>query len=115
MTHGHTPTVDEYWKAVQEKVCAKCIDSDGSGACRLSGIEACALRQHFPRIVDTVLTVHSERIDPYIDALRSNICAECTHQSPDGKCSLRSDLDCGLDRYFPLIVETIERLRMHPH
>ncbi|MBM2841002.1 MAG: hypothetical protein HW412_1530 [Bacteroidetes bacterium] len=49
-------------------------------------------------------------MEPYIEALRKNVCADCLHQSPDGTCSFRSNVDCGLDRYFPLIVEAIEEL-----
>jgi hypothetical protein len=53
-------------------------------------------------------------MEPYIEALRENVCAYCVHQSPDGRCSFRINLDCGLDRYFPLIVETIEQLQAQP-
>ncbi|MBI4547154.1 MAG: hypothetical protein HY707_04185 [Ignavibacteriae bacterium] len=101
-------SLEQYWQAVQQRVCLNCIDSDGYGNCRLTGEDACGLKYHFPRIVDTVLSVHSDRIEPYVEALRKNVCVFCKHQSPDGKCSFRSNLDCGLDRYFPLIVETIE-------
>jgi hypothetical protein len=103
--------VDTYWRAVQDRVCSKCIDSDGLGNCRLSGDEDCGLRLHFPRIVETVLSVQSERLEPYIDALRRDVCTYCRHQSPDGTCQFRVHADCGLDRYFPLVVEAIEEVR----
>jgi hypothetical protein len=63
-------------------------------------------------MVETVLSVKSDTMEPYIDALRKNVCAHCKHQSPDGTCMFRSNIDCGLDRYFPLIVEAIEGLRI---
>jgi len=103
---GHT--LEEYWEAVTARVCAKCIDGDGAGNCRLTAADACGLKLHFPKIVETVLSVQSDRMEPYVQELRRIVCANCAHQSPDGKCSFRSDLDCGLDRYFPLIVEAIE-------
>lgn len=102
---------ERYWPSVQAKVCTHCIDSDGHSNCRLSGEEECALKIHFPQIVEAVLSVESDRIDPYIEALRQKICATCKHQSPDGKCTFRTKFDCGLDRYFPLVVEAIEKLR----
>ncbi|MBI4547925.1 MAG: hypothetical protein HY707_08095 [Ignavibacteriae bacterium] len=102
--------IEYYWQAVQEKVCKKCIDGDGRGICRLSGIDECGLKLHFPKILDTVLSVTSDTMEPYIEALRKNVCSQCKHQSPDGKCSFRASVDCGLDRYFPLIVETIEEV-----
>lgn len=103
-------SLDDYWDAVRAVVCTKCIDGDGHGNCRLTGSYACGLSAHFPRIVETVLSVKSDTMDPYIDALRKNVCANCMHQSPDGTCLFRSNVDCGLDRYFPLIVVAIEEL-----
>lgn len=105
-------TLDEYWQAVSAKVCVKCIDSDGQGNCRLTGIDECGLKFHFPRIIETVLSVKSDRMEPYIEALRRNVCAYCAHQSPDGKCMFRANVDCGLDRYFPLVVEAIEAVHV---
>ena len=34
----------------------------------------------------------------------------CKNQSPDGTCKLRNAADCGLDRYFELIIEAIEEV-----
>lgn len=104
--------LDKYWQAVQQRVCAHCVDSDGLGNCRLSSEDACGLKLHFPRIVETVLAVKSNTIEPYIEALRQNVCADCRHQSPDGTCAFRSNRDCGLDRYFPLVIEAIEGVRL---
>lgn len=103
--------LEQYWEAVREKVCANCIDSDGFGNCRLSGIQECGIKMHFPRIVDAVLSVKSERIDTYVEVLRRIVCTECRNQSADGRCSLRDHIDCGLDRYFPLVVEAIEEVQ----
>lgn len=47
-------------------------------------------------------------MEPYIEALRKNICAECVSQKSNGTCRFRSRLDCGLDRYFPMIAEISE-------
>ncbi|MBI4535684.1 MAG: hypothetical protein HY708_05350 [Ignavibacteriae bacterium] len=100
--------LDRYWRAVQQAVCVKCIDSDGAGTCRLSNDDACGLRAHFSKIVESVLSVRSDTLEPYLEALRNNVCAHCKHQSPDGKCMVRGQLDCGLDRYFPLVIDAIE-------
>ncbi|MBI5216752.1 MAG: hypothetical protein HY960_13450 [Ignavibacteriae bacterium] len=100
-----------YWQAVQQKICAKCIDGDGTGNCRLNDREECALKSHFPQIVQTVLSIKSDHVEPYVFALRNNVCATCIHQAPDGKCQVRSSVDCGLDRYYPLVVEAIEDVR----
>jgi hypothetical protein len=102
----------KYWQAVQLRVCAHCIDSDGHGNCRLTSEDACGLKFHFPKILETVFAVQGNTIEPYIEALRQNVCAECKHQSADGTCTFRSNHDCGLDRYFPLVIEVIETTRL---
>ncbi len=104
--------LEQYWHAVQSGVCARCVDSDGHGHCRLDGEEECALRAYFPGIVEAILSVHDPMIEPYVDSLRRNVCASCRHQTPDGKCSPRSRLDCGLDRYFPLVIDAVEEARL---
>ncbi|MBI3587451.1 MAG: hypothetical protein HY088_10010 [Ignavibacteriales bacterium] len=100
-----------YWEAVQKRICAKCIDGSGNGNCRLSGYEGCGLTLHFPKVVETILSVNSDKLESYIQALRLNVCSSCKHQSPDGTCLLRDNLDCGLDRYFPMVIEAIEEVR----
>lgn len=109
------PDVENYWQAIQQKVCAKCIDIDSLGNCLLSEGDACALRAHLSQIVEAVLSVQSMMLDPYVAALRSHVCSECRHQSFDATCSLRRSLDCGLDRYFPLVVEAIEEVNYATH
>ncbi len=102
------PNVENYWEAVQQRVCAKCVDGDRFGNCLLSGGETCGLKTYFPKIVEAVLSVQSGMLDPYVATLRKNVCSGCRNQSSDGTCSLRRSLDCGLDRYFPLVIEAIE-------
>jgi hypothetical protein len=100
--------INRYWEAVQANVCAHCIDSDGKGVCRLAGDIGCGLKRYFPDVVDTVLSVQSDKLGPYVTALRENVCAVCDHQLKDGACLIRTEVDCGLDRYFPIVVESIE-------
>ncbi len=100
-----------YWQAVSQKICSKCIDGDGVGNCRLNEREECALIAHFPQIIQTVLSIRSDNVEPYVAALRQNVCTNCIHHSSDGKCQVRSSVDCGLDRYYPLIVAAIEEVR----
>jgi hypothetical protein len=100
--------VQVYWDAVRLQVCTHCIDSDRAGGCRLAGPTECSLKRYFPDIVKSVLSVRSESLGPYVKSLRENVCSICQYQSKDGTCLVRTDIDCGLDRYFPLVVESIE-------
>lgn len=100
--------LEPYWEAVRSKVCVSCVDGDGRGNCRLSGDDRCGLQEHFPLIVQVVKNVHGDSIDEFVVALRDIVCAQCRHQGPNGKCKYRQTVDCGLDRYFPLVVQAIE-------
>lgn len=101
-------TLDQCWNAVRQKVCETCCDGDGAGGCMLSGEKACALKTSFPEIVNAVRSVKSNDVQPYTNAIRVGVCASCKHQSADGKCIIRTDVDCGLDCYLPLVIEAIE-------
>lgn len=105
-------TLERYMGAVKYKVCSTCIDSDGRGACRLNGEKPCALTLYFPKTIETILSVQSNKLEEYVRALRSNVCAACKHQSPNGTCLIRQHIDCGLDRYFPMIIEIVEDVRV---
>jgi hypothetical protein len=111
------PNVENYWQAIQQRICPKCIDRDSLGNCLLSEGDDCALRTHLSQIVEAVLSVQSMMLDPYVAVLRKNVCSGCRNQSSEGTCSLRRSLDCGLDRYFPLVIEAIEEINyvFHPN
>ncbi len=105
------PNIEEYWDAIEDKVCKHCIDeTDGAGNLREVGEEHCALRRFFPEIVKMVRSIRSDDIDDYVIAQRMLICSKCTHQSADGTCKLRQQLDCCLDRYLVLVINTIEEV-----
>jgi len=36
---------------------------------------------------------------------------KCRSGSPGDPCPLRDTLDCGLDRYLPLVIEAIEEVK----
>ena len=101
----------QYWKLIEEKVCSHCIDADRHGHCRLGGEEECAVKRFFPGILGVIESVSSDSMEPYEAALRRSICTSCVHQSPEGVCSVRDEVECALDRYFPMIVEAIEEAR----
>ena len=106
------PTNEEYWAALQQKICAKCVDGDGGGGCRIAPGHECAVKTHFPQIIESVNSVFSQSVEPYVEQLRKKVCAVCTSQSSEGACRLRDETECALDRYFPLIVQVIEETQL---
>ena len=106
------PTEQEYWEALQAKICSRCLDGDGKGECLISREYFCAMKTHLPLIVDAINSVYSQSMEPYEEQLRKTVCANCVHQSMAGECALRDDVECALDRYFPLIVQVIEETQL---
>ena len=107
------PTDQEYWEALQTRVCAKCLDGDGNGGCLVAKDQECALKKYFPKILEAVSSMYSPSITPYVEQLRGIVCTACAHQRPSGVCALRNEVECALDRYFPLIVQVIEEVQWH--
>lgn len=105
-------SMEQHWDLIRQKLCRKCIDGDGKGGCRLPVDDTCALETLFPEIVQTVTNVQSNSYQAYVDALRTNICSQCRQQFANGVCRKRDSLECALDRYFPIVIDVIESLKM---
>lgn len=99
---------ERYWQEIRRRVCEKCIDSDGTGTCRVDPATGCALRSYLPLIIAAVNRVSSDRVADYVSDLRGIVCAQCRHQSADARCAVRDGVECALERYFPLVIEAIE-------
>jgi hypothetical protein len=106
-------TEAEYWEALHERICTKCVDGDSKGGCTISDDRECSLKKHLPLILRAVNSVYSKSIGPYEEQLRSKVCSQCSEQSADGNCTLRATVECALDRYFPLIVQVIEETQLN--
>ncbi|MCF8260759.1 MAG: hypothetical protein K9J12_08295 [Melioribacteraceae bacterium] len=100
----------KYIDAIRQKVCAICCDSDFEGNCTLNEKEICAVEHFLPKIVESVQSIESDDIYDYYQELKATVCKECRTQEDNGNCYLRDDVNCSLDRYFPLIVETIQEV-----
>ena len=42
--------------------------------------------------------------------LKEQVCSDCKTRDTEGYCFLKDDANCSLDRYFPIIVETIQKV-----
>ena len=103
--------LQQYWSVIQKKICPRCLDGDGTGACRLPVGEECALKSFLPEIVMTVANANTDSHEAYVSALRRHVCILCDHQSSGLVCKKRDHLECALDRYYPLVVEIIDTVR----
>lgn len=101
--------MDKYLKDIKQNVCAICVDSNEKGGCTLNEKETCAVELYLPQIVEIVHNADSENFQELQNKLRETICVECRTQE-GGNCYLREDANCSLDRYFHLIVDTIQKV-----
>lgn len=99
-----------YEEAIARRVCAHCIDFGEDGRCHSMDPEGCAVFRYLPELVAVAERIHENRIEPYVDAVRKEICMKCRSGTPGDPCPLRDTLDCGLDRYLSLVLEAIEEV-----
>lgn len=93
---------------LRERICPSCARFTSAGTCSLPVDRPCSLFENLAEVIEIVRGTHSPRIDPYVDVLRDKVCAACHFEDDHGSCPCRKNVDCALDSYFVLIVETIE-------
>ena len=101
--------MDKYLKALKQNVCSICVDSNAKGGCTLNEKENCAVELFLPQIIEVVQSSDPENFQELQSKLRETVCEKCRAQE-GGNCYLREDANCSLDRYFSLIVETIQKV-----
>ena len=100
-----------YEEAILRHVCSKCIDLSADGICYSPDPKGCAIFRYLPQLVAIAERLREFRIQPYVDAVRQDICMKCRSGEPGKSCPLRDSLDCGLDRYLPLVLDAIEEVK----
>ena len=102
--------MEKYIKAVENNICRMCIDSNENGECVLTDSEKCAVEMYLPQIVKIVHELNSNNFDMHYKRIKSEICSNCKTREKNGKCYLKDNSNCSLDRYFSVIVETIKKV-----
>jgi hypothetical protein len=93
---------------VRNRVCHVCTERTAEGDCGLEKPSSCSLFQLFPQVAKAIQSVKSDDIQPYIEAIRRNVCSACADRAPDGSCETRQQVRCALDAYLLLVVDAIE-------
>ena len=103
--------LQQYWQAIQNKVCTQCIHGDGRGNCNLPSEEECAVKVFLPEIVMTVVNAQEGSYERYRNVLRRQVCILCDRQLTDMSCQLRDKRTCALELYSGLVAEVIRGVR----
>ena len=93
---------------ILNKICPVCVDRNVDGTCDRLAAGTCTLMKKLPAAAEAILQVKSDRIEPYIQAIRDTVCVTCEHRYPDASCDWRDIDRCLLDSYLPLVVEAVE-------
>jgi hypothetical protein len=99
---------DELEAIVRNRICGVCTERTTEGECGLENPSNCAMFHLFPQVAQAIQSVNSNDIQPYIDAIRRNVCSVCREEAQDGSCEVRRQVQCSLDAYLLLVVEAIE-------
>jgi hypothetical protein len=101
---------ETYWNAIRRRVCRLCLDQGSDGTCYRGG-GPCPIEVHLPRLVETLLTVGSYRMDEYVAAVEAEICSRCAERGEPEHCPTRERGDCALAMYLPLVLDAVEEVR----
>jgi hypothetical protein len=96
-----TVGLEDYVDELRSQVCDHCIARrPGTPPCEAAGI-ACGVEQHLEQLIEICRSVDSPLIDPYMDRLRDDICADCAFQD-------QPVCPCPLKYLLPLAVSAVE-------
>jgi hypothetical protein len=97
--------LDEYRTELRRQVCERCIARQrGAPPCEPRGVR-CGVEAHLERLIDVCRSVDSPLIDPYLDRLHSEICADCAYRDGSG-------CPCPLRYLLPLAVAAVETVEL---
>ena len=94
------PSLVEVESIVRNKICGVCTERTVDGECGLDAPIECALFRLFPEVAQAIQAVNSDDIQPYIDAIRRNVCTVCVDRASDESCEPRQQVRCALDAYL---------------
>ncbi len=99
--------LEDYAAEMRDQVCSHCISRRaGAPPCEPLGV-GCGIERHLERLIDICRSVDSPLIDPYLDRLQEEICADCQYrEQPVCPCPLKYLLPLAVSA-----VETVEERR----
>jgi hypothetical protein len=93
--------LSDYLHELREQVCKRCIVRlPEAPPCDIRGV-GCGIEGHLPKLIELCRTVDSRRIDPYVERLLTDICANCEFRET-------SVCPCPLKYLLPLAVQAVE-------
>jgi hypothetical protein len=93
--------LNEYLEKIRAEVCSRCVERPPGGPpCAPLG-KVCGVEQHLEDLVASIKKVRSNRLQPYLDLNRHEICEHCAFLHS-------SACPCPMDTLSLLIVQAVE-------
>jgi pSer/pThr/pTyr-binding forkhead associated (FHA) protein len=93
--------LSEYLDEIRRTVCSRCVERPPGGPpCTPLG-KLCGIELHLPRMIEAIHAVRADKIEPYLESSRRQICADCP--LADGE-----HCPCPLQTLAVLVVEAVE-------
>jgi hypothetical protein len=94
-----------YEEEIRREVCGRCVDRPAGGPpCYPLG-KVCGIELHLAELVESVCSVHSPLLEPYLEKNRLTICSCCAYHQNADACP------CPMDYLAELSVEAIEQVK----
>jgi hypothetical protein len=91
----------EYLDEIRDEVCSRCVERPPGGPpCEPLG-KMCGVELHLENLIDSIHQVRSNRIEPYLDHNRHEICEKCAFVHS-------SVCPCPMDSLALLVVQAVE-------
>jgi hypothetical protein len=93
----------EYLDEIRAHVCSRCVERPAGGPpCAPLG-KVCGVEEHLPELVESIRSIHSGLVEPYLMHDRETVCAHCQY--------LHSSIcPCPMDYLATLIIEAVEEV-----
>lgn len=90
-------------------ICPICPELQPNSLCGLKKLDRCPISIHLDGLVHIVSSVHSDRMEHYVQKVRDEVCSTCRNPLfPRTGCDLRREGHCALDAYLLPIVEVVD-------
>ena len=93
--------LDEYMAEIRQHVCSRCIQRPPGGPPCLPRGTRCGIELHLAEIVEMCHAAKGDVMDPYIERLHEDVCANCS------ECDT-SACPCPLDYLLLLAAEAVD-------
>lgn len=93
----------ELYQELKLKVCKDCYLADDNGNCLINRDQKCVFDLYSTQIIKALEQTWGSSEKDIDIALRTEVCAVCTHKSDSGYCYVRDGSECPLSSLFTVI------------